>query len=93
MCARGVREREDRVSSKGLLAIGLLRADCGREAGEWAIVGSNPLLSVRRELAREPDRDSMGGGGGRCLLAPGFRKEVTDGIGMIRELDGCDGGR
>ena len=91
--ARGVREREDRASSADLLTTGLpvgvaLIADCGREAAERGITEPNPPLSVRRD-AREPDRDSMGsGGGGSRCLSPEVWRDLIDGIGMIRELDG-----
>ena len=56
VCPRGVREREDHTSSTDLLTT--LIADGGREAVEWGLTEPNPPLSARRELAREPDRDS-----------------------------------
>jgi hypothetical protein len=86
VCARGVRVREDRASSTDLLTT--LITDCGREAAERGLSDPNPPISARRELAREPDRDSMGSGGGgfRCL-SPEFWRDFIDGIGMIRELD------
>ena len=87
VCARGVRERKDRTSSTDLLTT--LIADGGREAAEWGLTESNPPLSARRELAREPDRDSMGsGGGGSRCLSPELWRDFIDGIGLIRELDG-----
>jgi len=92
---RGVREREDRASSTDLLAIGLpygaaFTADCGREVTERGLdgnLGPNPLLSEGRELVREPDRNSVDGGGSSRLLPLELRREVIDCAGMIRELD------
>ena len=91
--ARGGRERGDRASPTNLLTTGLLFgvapiADCGREAAERGLTEPDPPLSACRELAREPDRDSMGsGGGGSRCLSPEVWRDLIDGIGMIRELD------
>ena len=97
VCARGVREREERASSTDLLTTGLpygtaLAADCGREAAEpeRGLV-EPPPQSARRELARELGRDLMRSGGSG--LSPEFWRDDIDGIGMIRELDDCGVGR
>ena len=91
VCARGVRERVDRASSTDLLITGLLVAliaDCGRDAAERGLTEPNPPLSARRELAREPDRDSIcSGRGGSRGLSPELWRDFIDGMGMTRELD------
>ena len=82
--ARGGRERGDRASPTDF-GVALI-ADCGREAAERGLTEPDPPLSGCRELAREPDRDSMGSAGGG--LSPEVWRDLIDGIGVIRELDG-----
>lgn len=86
---RDVREREDCASSADLLLAYKVApiADDGLEAEERGLVGPVSLLSVCRELAREADRGSTcRGATGSRYLTPELRKEVVDGIGLIREL-------